>query len=218
MAKTFEEKLARLLLEATKRESLESGLPAETCGEVVDAMARMLGKFVALQCGGHRDSVGAFLDMATQQMTEEAADTMKAAQFLSDPDNWFVVDSNGGVTQKTPARPAIRYDHTHWFHQEVSRAMLRLMMERGTEEIDGEKCLAATYHPEMTAMVMTSLSETMGKAAVLLTNAGKDNVLINTLLEGATQHAFDIAAKFKASIVIIDKSDGSTLASKKGRT
>jgi hypothetical protein len=218
MTKSFRDKLTRLLFETTEGQSLESGLPSETCAEVVAVMAEQLGKFVALQCGGHRDNVGAFLDMATQQMTEEAADTMKAAQFLSDPDNWFLVDSKGGVTQKTPARPAIRYDHTHWFHQEVSRAMLRLMMERGTKEIDGEKCLAATYHPEMTAMVMTSLSETMGKAAVLLTNAGKDNVLINTLLEGATQHAFDIAAKFKASIVIIDKSDGSKLADKKGRS
>jgi hypothetical protein len=213
---TFRDKLTRILFETTKGESLEGGLPSETSAEVVCAIAEQLGKFVALQCGGHRDSVAAFLDMATQQMHEEAADTMKAGQFLANPDNWFVVDSRGVMTEKR-ARETIKYDRTHWFHQEVARALLRLMMERGTKEIDGEKCLAATYHPEMTAMVMSSLSETLGKAAVLLTDAGKDDALISTLLEGATQNAFSVAAKFKQSIVIIDKGDQGKMADKKGR-
>jgi hypothetical protein len=78
------------------------------------------------------------------------------------------------VVTKQSAKVTIVYDQTHWFHQEIARALLRLMMERGTQKIEGEICLAATYHPEMTAMVMTSLSETLGKAAVLLTDAGKD--------------------------------------------
>jgi hypothetical protein len=177
-------------------------------------MAEQLGKFIALQCGGHPQMVSFFLDGASQEMHEVCADTMRVGQFLANPDNWFVVDSKGGVTEKK-ARDTIKYDDTHWFHQEI--ALLRLMMERGTKEIDGEVTLAATYHPEMTAMVMTSLSETLGKAAVLLTDAGKDDALISTLLEGATQNAFNVAAKFKQRIVIIDKGDQGKLADKKGR-
>jgi hypothetical protein len=75
---TFRDKLTRILFETTTGETLESGLPGETCAEIVCALAEQTGKFIALQCGGHRDSVGAFIDMATQQMTEEAADTMQA--------------------------------------------------------------------------------------------------------------------------------------------
>lgn len=201
----FERKLIRLILEETRGETIESGLPSGTTGEICYAMANQLGKFIALQCGGHQKMMSDFLDMSVMAMNEIAGETQAAGQFLANPDNWFQVDSQGVATKVDKRR--IKYDQSHWFNQDLARLLVRLMQERGTTEINGQTMLKASYDPEATAMVMTSLSEMLGKAAVLLSDAGADSALINKLLEGATHNAFDVAAKFKARIVQVKPED-----------
>jgi len=195
----FERKLIRLILEETKGETIESGLPSGTTGEICASMAGQLGKFIALQCGGNAQVMSMFLDGANNFMFESAADTSKAGQFLADPENWFAVGPDG-TTVKMSERKIV-YDETHWFNQEMARLMLRLMQERGTKQVNGQTCLSAAYDPDMTGMVMTTLSEMLGKMVVMLTNAGQDTALMDKLLEGASHNAFETATKFKARIV-----------------
>jgi len=161
VSRTFADKLARLMLETTKGETRESGLPAETVGEVVESVASMLGKFIALQCGGHQESMSVLLDVATQYMHETAADTQKAGQFLADPANWFTVSADGTV--RTPvAEKKVSYTDRHWYNQEIARAGVRLLMERPAKKINGVEMLSGKYDPEMIGMVAASLSEQLG--------------------------------------------------------
>lgn len=60
-------------------------------------------------------------------------------------------------------------------------------------------------NPEMIGMVAATLSEALGKMVVLICSQHPD--LIDKILEGATHNAFEVAAKFKASVVKI-KPDG----------
>jgi hypothetical protein len=95
----------------------------------------------------------------------------------------------------------VSYDENHWFNQELAKLAQRLITERPRKVINGVECISASYDPEMTAMVVQSLSSMLGKLAAILCGANVDPALISKILEGASHNAFDeataMANKFK---------------------
>jgi hypothetical protein len=98
--KSFNDKLVDLVSEHCDGKPYEN-MTAEISAEIIQALASMIGKHIAMQCQGKAEFMSFFLEMASSHMFETASSFTEMGQILGDAKAWMP----GGTIDSRKIKP-----------------------------------------------------------------------------------------------------------------